>query len=148
MFGIGFPELLLVLVVVLIVFGPDKLPEAARRLGKFTGSMRKTSDALRREFYNAVYEPTEDIRSDARRAATQLKSLGTDLQSTLDRLQKIPDDLKTCEEKELEAKTREKLAEKQDEVQPSQSAVILPSEEDSEENEKDSSEMARLEQKN
>lgn len=113
MFGIGFPELLLVLVVILIVFGPDKLPEAAKRLGKITGSLRKTSDALRREFYNAVYEPTEEIRGEARNAMRELRSLETDLQTTLSRLQSIPDEMKTCEEKELEASTRQKLEEQE-----------------------------------
>jgi sec-independent protein translocase protein TatA len=34
MFGIGFPELLVILVVCLIVFGPGKLPEIGEALGK------------------------------------------------------------------------------------------------------------------
>lgn len=34
MFGIGFPELLLILVVCLLIFGPGKLPEIGEALGK------------------------------------------------------------------------------------------------------------------
>ena len=34
MFGIGFSELILILVVALVVFGPDKLPEIGKTLGK------------------------------------------------------------------------------------------------------------------
>lgn len=34
MFGIGIPELLLILVIGLIVFGPGKLPEIGKALGK------------------------------------------------------------------------------------------------------------------
>jgi TatA/E family protein of Tat protein translocase len=34
MFGIGFPELLIILVVCLVVFGPGKLPEIGEALGK------------------------------------------------------------------------------------------------------------------
>lgn len=58
MFGMSLGELMLIGVVALIVFGPEKLPEIARKLGKFTGELRKTSDGFRREFYNAVYKPS------------------------------------------------------------------------------------------
>jgi TatA/E family protein of Tat protein translocase len=42
MFGIGFQEILVILVVVLIVFGPKKLPELARMLGKAMAEFRRT----------------------------------------------------------------------------------------------------------
>lgn len=43
MFGIGIPELLLILVIGLIVFGPGKLPEIGKALGK---SMHEFKDAV------------------------------------------------------------------------------------------------------
>ena len=46
MFGIGIPELILILVVGLIVFGPGKLPEMGRTLGKGIREFRKASNAL------------------------------------------------------------------------------------------------------
>ena len=46
MFGIGAPELILILVVGLIVFGPGKLPEMGRTLGKGLREFRKASNAL------------------------------------------------------------------------------------------------------
>ena len=46
MFGIGVPELSLILVVGLIVFGPGKLPEMGRSLGKGIREFRKASNAL------------------------------------------------------------------------------------------------------
>ena len=46
MFGIGVPELILILVVGLIVFGPGKLPEVGRSLGKGLREFRKASNAL------------------------------------------------------------------------------------------------------
>ena len=45
MFGIGVPELILILVVGLIVFGPGKLPEMGRSLGKGIREFRKASRA-------------------------------------------------------------------------------------------------------
>ena len=46
MLGIGVPELILILIVGLIVFGPGKLPEAGRALGKGLREFKKASNAL------------------------------------------------------------------------------------------------------
>ncbi|SFT80910.1 sec-independent protein translocase protein TatA [Selenomonas sp. GACV-9] len=46
MFGIGVPELILILVVGLIVFGPGKLPEVARSLGKGIREFKKATNVL------------------------------------------------------------------------------------------------------
>lgn len=50
MFGIGGPELLLILAVALIVLGPKKLPELAKALGKGLAEFRRASDELKDEF--------------------------------------------------------------------------------------------------
>ncbi len=50
MFGIGLPELFLILALALIVLGPDKLPETARKLAKIVGDLRRTTEELKREF--------------------------------------------------------------------------------------------------
>lgn len=53
MFGIGTGELLLLLVIALLVLGPERMPKLARDLGKTVADLRKTSDELRTEFLNA-----------------------------------------------------------------------------------------------
>jgi len=54
MFGnIGIPELLLVLIVALVVFGPGKLPDVGKALGKsigeFKSALKKTEDTIKAE---------------------------------------------------------------------------------------------------
>ncbi len=59
MFGIGMPELLLILGLALIVLGPKKLPELARALGKGMAEFRRATDELKDEFRQMERE-TED----------------------------------------------------------------------------------------
>ncbi len=56
MFGIGMPELLLILAVALIVLGPRKLPEIARSLGRGIAEFRRTTDDMKREMEAAADE--------------------------------------------------------------------------------------------
>ena len=46
-FGLGMPELVIILVLALIIFGPRKLPDLGRSLGKSIGEFRKASNELK-----------------------------------------------------------------------------------------------------
>ena len=54
MFNLGVPELLLILAVALIVFGPRKLPEIGRTLGKALGEFRRATDDLKNSIEREV----------------------------------------------------------------------------------------------
>lgn len=58
MFGIGMTELLVILAVALIVFGPSRLPELARSLGRAMNEFRRASTDLRQSFREAVDDPS------------------------------------------------------------------------------------------
>jgi TatA/E family protein of Tat protein translocase len=45
--SLGFPELLIIMVIALIIFGPRKLPELGRSLGKSIGEFKKASNELK-----------------------------------------------------------------------------------------------------
>jgi Tat protein translocase TatB subunit len=47
MFGIGLPELIIIMVVALIVIGPSKLPDLARALGKGMAEFRKATEDIK-----------------------------------------------------------------------------------------------------
>lgn len=61
--SLGYPELLLIFVVALLVFGPRKLPELGRSLGKSLSEFKRASNELRSTL-------DEEIRLEDRRAAT------------------------------------------------------------------------------
>lgn len=80
MFGIGVPELVLILIIGLIVFGPGKLPEIGRGLGKTLREFRRVSSGIMddtpemaretsakpKKKKKAVAEKTESAESDTK----------------------------------------------------------------------------------
>ncbi|MDD5348285.1 MAG: twin-arginine translocase TatA/TatE family subunit [Candidatus Omnitrophica bacterium] len=63
MFNIGAPEFFLIFVVALLVFGPKRLPEIGRQLGKAVAMFKRSTMDLR----NALeQEPPEDIEKEVR----------------------------------------------------------------------------------
>ena len=79
MFGIGPEELVLILIIALIVLGPERMPKVARDLGRVVGDLRRTSDQLREEFLNA--DKLLDKAADAAGPPSSVPSIAPPLQT-------------------------------------------------------------------
>ena len=66
MFGIGFPELLLIMAIALIVLGPKRLPDLAKALGRGFSEFKKATDELKQTFEAEAREAREPIDSAAK----------------------------------------------------------------------------------
>ena len=69
MFGIGLPEMIIIMIIALIVIGPSKLPELARAIGKGMAEFRKATQEIKDsldidEDFQAVKQDLADTVSD------------------------------------------------------------------------------------
>ncbi|TDJ40643.1 MAG: twin-arginine translocase subunit TatB [Gammaproteobacteria bacterium] len=85
MFDVGFPELILVSVIALLVLGPERLPEALRTMGLWLGRLRRSfntvkaeiereigMDEIRRQLHN------EAVLADIKRIEDEVRATGED----------------------------------------------------------------------
>ncbi len=85
MFGIGFTEFLVIGIIALLVVGPEKLPELAQKIGRFTWELRRAWDDVRDTMRSEMADVTEPIND--------LRSAGKNMRGKLDsELRKFKDD--------------------------------------------------------
>lgn len=77
MFGIGLPEMLVILAVALIVVGPDKLPGLARSLARSVIELKKTAESVKEGLM--AENPLPDIKNDLKTSLPNLADLKPDL---------------------------------------------------------------------
>jgi Tat protein translocase TatB subunit len=92
MFGIGMPELLLILAVALIVIGPKKLPDLAKSLGRAMGEFKRATNDLKQSIeqetgLDEVRQSMSEVNRDIRRSIDPI-----DLSPTADAAQETPSD--------------------------------------------------------
>jgi Tat protein translocase TatB subunit len=70
--NIGFPEMLAILALALLIFGPKKLPEIGRSIGKALREFRKTSDEIKDKIDEEIHASEfKDIKEELEKDITQ-----------------------------------------------------------------------------
>jgi sec-independent protein translocase protein TatB len=89
MFDIGFPEILLVSIVALLVFGPERLPEVLRTLGGWIGSAKRSFGNLKAEIEREV--GADDIRRDLHnnRVMEEVRELEQQMRGSRDEVEEM-----------------------------------------------------------
>ena len=71
MFGIGLPELIVILVLGLVILGPNRLPEVARAFGRGMAELKRVSQNLRDEMDAEVRKMDDEVRGRSHRDPTE-----------------------------------------------------------------------------
>lgn len=78
MFDIGFWELVVIAVIALVVFGPEKLPQFARRAGYWIGRIRRQVNDVRSEIEREI--AFDEMRRAREKMESPLKALASDIE--------------------------------------------------------------------
>jgi Tat protein translocase TatB subunit len=105
-FGLGFGEIVLVIIIALIIFGPEKVPEMARSLGKMMRTIRQATSG----FTNAVTQEVDEVKktaSDLTAPITQeineVKKTTSDITQEVDKVGKTTSDFSAAIAQEVGA---------------------------------------------
>lgn len=89
-FDVSGGELLVIILVVFLVFGPQKMPEIARKIGKAMNEMKKASNDLTREFRQEASGIRSEIREAQENVREEVNSVNREVNVTRAR---VRDDL-------------------------------------------------------
>ena len=130
---IGMMELVVVFIVALLVIGPDKLPEYAKKLGKALKEFRKVSESVTSEIREDIIDPLNDATAPVREAFEPITDLSKDIKSDIDGIKKDFTDITKPKPVKKEDKAKEESAEEKAEEAAEETAEEEATEEAAEE---------------
>ena len=78
MFNLGFPELVVIFTLALLLFGPRKLPEIGRSLGKSLNEFKRATNELKRTWESEVVSEEQDLRNTLRETRDDFDKIARD----------------------------------------------------------------------
>jgi Tat protein translocase TatB subunit len=104
MFGIGMPEMLLILAIALIVLGPKKLPDLAKSLGRAFAEFKRATSELKESL---------EIDSELKDIKRSFNSMSNEIKDAIDvKVDAKPEDQKAADESEKKEYQKETKGEK------------------------------------
>lgn len=96
MFGLGLPEILVILVIFLVLFGAKKLPQIGEGLGKTLKEIRKIRDERKTEKRKKGNEETGNLISDLKKEVEEIPGLreAREIKETADKVKNMTKFLK------------------------------------------------------
>ena len=85
---LGFWEILVILIVALLVIGPDKLPYYTKKLGVALREFRKVSADVTKDVRESVIEPLEEMQKPIREAMEPVEELTKEFKSSVTGVEK------------------------------------------------------------
>ena len=85
--SISFTELITILLIALVVFGPQRLPELARKAGQWAREIRKTAADFRRGLDQEVgdlKQPFDEVKADLDKARGDIKAAGDEIKKSVE----------------------------------------------------------------
>ena len=83
MFGIGGGEIFFILIVILMLFGSDKIPEIARTLGKGMAQLKNATNEIKHEIQKGVEDNGLDMKSLTRGISDEIASAKKSMTETI-----------------------------------------------------------------
>lgn len=92
--GMGFGEIVLILVLALILFGPDKIVGIARGLGKLAYNFKRVTSELTAQITKEVQEQEKNISQEASKTTMDIKQHAT---SSIEQTKQIAEEIRNLE---------------------------------------------------
>ena len=97
MFELGIGEMLVIAIVIVVLFGPDKLPSIARDLGQGVRKMKGAVEDMKTEIMKEVENPVSEIKKEIEKVKTDANPL-QDINNTLAETKEEVEKLKPWED--------------------------------------------------
>jgi TatA/E family protein of Tat protein translocase len=96
MFGLGIGEIVIILVIAFLLFGPKQLPEVARQVGKAVKGFKETAEDLRKSVEPEINLIQQEVKTVEQDLQSSLKDAEEQVNTSMTSVEKQPDSKKSA----------------------------------------------------